>query len=159
MAAFSYEYPRPALTVDAVVFRRCAGRHEVLLIRRARPPFVGCWALPGGFVDIEEPLETAAARELKEETGLEGVALEQLRAFGDPGRDPRGRTVSIVYVGVLEPGHGGKARGEEVRGADDAAEAAWHFLDALPPMAFDHDRILDCARAWLESRPGSTPAR
>lgn len=159
MAAFSYEYPRPALTVDAVVFRRRAGRHEVLLIRRARPPFAECWALPGGFVDIEEPLETAAARELKEETGLEGVALEQLRAFGDPGRDPRGRTVSVVYVGLLEPGHGGKARGEEVRGEDDAAEAAWHSLDALPPMAFDHDRILDCARAWLESHSRSAPAR
>ncbi len=143
---YCYSFPRPALTVDAAVFSRMEGQWRVLLIRRARPPFAGTWAFPGGFVEMEETLETAAGRELREETGLEGVALEQLHTFGDPGRDPRGRTVSVVYIGIA-----GEGTARTVRGGDDASEAEWHPIDAPPPLAFDHDTILARARVWLDA--------
>lgn len=135
----TYEHPRPAVTVDAVVFATGGGATSVLLIRRGKPPFEGKWALPGGFVEMDETLARSAARELAEETGLTGVDLEQLHAFGDPGRDPRGRTVSIAHWGVIE----GPA--PHVRGDDDAAEARWHDVDALPELAFDHAHILRVA--------------
>src|ERR1700754_2161507 len=99
---YCYDHPRPSVTADAVLLYRDGERIEVLLIKRAREPFKGTWALPGGFVDQDESLERAAARELKEETGLEGIRLEQLGAFGDPGRDPRGHTVSVAFVALLE---------------------------------------------------------
>jgi 8-oxo-dGTP diphosphatase len=139
-----YEYPRPALTVDLVIIAGPPEARHVLLIRRGEEPFAGCWALPGGFVDEDEPLESAARRELAEETGLrlEG-SIEQVGTFGDPGRDPRGWTVSVVF-GALLPGDG-----PPVRGGDDAAEAAWHPLDALPELAFDHDRVVAHARERL----------
>ena len=143
---YCYNFPRPALTVDAAVFARIEGRWRVLLIRRGRPPFAGAWALPGGFVDMEETLDAAAARELREETGLEGVALEQLHTFGDLGRDPRGRTVSVVHIGIAGEGVAGA-----VRGGDDASEADWHPIDSLPPLAFDHDKILALAKLWLDA--------
>jgi 8-oxo-dGTP diphosphatase len=130
-----YEWPRPMVTVDAVVFRRAGKRLEVLLIRRARPPFEGLAAFPGGFVDENEDLPDAAARELEEETGLSGVRLEQLGAYGRPGRDPRGHNVSVVFVG--------EARGKvAVRGGDDASEAFWAPARRPPPLAFDHAEIL-----------------
>src|SRR5216683_6447773 len=94
---YTYDYPRPAVTVDIVVVARGA-RPKVLLIRRKHDPFAGCWAIPGGFVGMDETLEAAARRELKEETGLTVDALEQLYAFGDPGRDPRGRTIAVAYL-------------------------------------------------------------
>jgi 8-oxo-dGTP diphosphatase len=134
----SYEYPRPALTVDVAAFRGTAGRREVLLVRRGAPPFAGHWALPGGFVDKDEPLRDAALRELEEETGLGPArALREVGAYGDPGRDPRGWTVSVLFAVVLAAGE----RGTAVAG-DDASEAAWHPLDALPPLAFDHDLLV-----------------
>ncbi len=137
----AYEYPRPALTVDAVVFRGAAGSREVLLVRRGLEPFLGGWALPGGFVDEDERLEHAVRRELAEETGLASAGrMRQVGTFGDPGRDPRGWTVSVAFL--LDLGESGPV---EVRGADDADEAAWHPLDALPPLAFDHDRIIAAA--------------
>ncbi len=138
----TYEYPRPALTVDAVVLRGSAEDREVLLVRRGQEPYRGRWALPGGFVDEDEPLEAAARRELAEETGLvaEDRPLRQVGAFGDPGRDPRGWTVGVAFL--LESDDPADA---EVRGGDDAEEAAWHRLDALPPLAFDHDRIVAAA--------------
>ncbi len=136
----TYTYPRPALTADVALFREGEQGTEVLLIRRGRPPFRGMWALPGGFVDEMEPPEEAACRELAEETGVrlpEG-ALRQVAAFGEPGRDPRGWTVSIAFWGEapadLRP-----------RAADDAAEVRWWPLDNLPPLAFDHDRIIAAA--------------
>ena len=136
---YTYEYPRPMVTVDAVVFRRRAGVSEVLLIRRGRDPFAGCWALPGGFVEMDETLDTAAARELEEETGLTGIALEQFHAFGDPGRDPRGRSIAVAYWGMAP-------EDAAVQGGDDAAEAAWFPISALPPLAFDHDGIIHRGR-------------
>lgn len=133
-----YDYPRPALTVDIVLLHRIANGIEVLLVKRARDPFKGRWAFPGGFVDMDESLEDAAARELAEETGLRGISLEQIGAFGDPGRDPRGHTVSVVFAGVLKDRR-------HVTGADDASEAAWHSALEPPTLAFDHNKILRIA--------------
>ena len=135
---YCYDHPRPALTVDIVVFYRQEDSFEVLLIKRAREPFEGHWAFPGGFVDKDESLEDAAARELLEETGLGGIHLQQIGAFGDPGRDPRGHTVTVVFAGMLdEPA--------PVRAADDASEAAWHSVLRPPKLAFDHEKILSVA--------------
>jgi 8-oxo-dGTP diphosphatase len=136
---YTYDYPRPMVSVDAVVFREREGRLEVLLVRRGKPPFEGCHALPGGFVEMDEDLPDAATRELREETGLDGVALEQLAAFGRPDRDPRGRCISVAFWGSIARG------GDRVRGGDDAAEAAWHDTAALPTLAFDHDEIIALA--------------
>jgi 8-oxo-dGTP diphosphatase len=135
---YNYSFPRPALTVDIVVFRLSGNDPEVLLIKRGNEPFKGRWALPGGFVDKDEPLEMAAARELEEETGLKDVLLTQMHAFGKPGRDPRGHTVSVAYVGYLPSGALAKA-------GDDADETAWFKPDALPETAFDHREIIEMA--------------
>src|SRR5689334_806197 len=132
---YCYEYPRPSVTVDIILFHRDGERTEVLLIKRAGDPFKGAWAFPGGFVDEDESLERAAARELKEETGLEGIMMEQLAAFGDPGRDPRGHTVSVVFVAQLD-------HPAEAAAADDADEARWHSALRPPRLAFDHKKIL-----------------
>lgn len=132
-------YVAPALTVDAVLLK---GR-EVLLIRRAREPFRGAWALPGGFVDVGERTEDAARRELVEETGLRGDIVDLLGVWSDPARDPRGHTVSVVYVCKV----GGIV---DVAAGDDAAEARWFPLDALPALAFDHADILAAAARWLD---------
>jgi 8-oxo-dGTP diphosphatase len=147
--AYTYDWPRPSVTVDAVVLTK-GPRREVLLIRRKGPPFKGQWAIPGGFVEMDEDLEPAAHRELEEETGLRGVKLEQFRTYGRPGRDPRGRTISVVYVGEV-------ATRPEVKAQDDAAEARFWPVDALPlPLAFDHDTILREALEWLERRKRTT---
>lgn len=142
---YCYDYPRPALTVDLAVFRRADNRWQVLLIQRKHEPFAGRWALPGGFVDENEPLDQAARRELTEETGLADVAVQQFGAFGDPGRDPRGWTVTIAYLAVVPPHR------TETRAGDDAARAAWFDVDRLPPLAFDHDQIIQ--RALLQLPP------
>lgn len=136
--AYEYPFPRPAVTVDIVIFRLNDHVPEVLLIERANPPYRGQWALPGGFVDKDEPLDHAAARELQEETGLKNILLTQMHTFGDPGRDPRGHTVSVVYVGYLPEGLVAKA-------GDDAAAVKWFLPDKLPPMAFDHGHIIEMA--------------
>jgi 8-oxo-dGTP diphosphatase len=135
---YTYDNPRPAVTADIVLITK-ETRPRILLIRRKYEPFVGCWALPGGHVDEYEPLEVAARRELKEETGLEVKRLEQFQAFGDPGRDPRGWTVTVAFLARVSA-----AKLKPVAG-DDAAEAAWYPLDALPPLAFDHDKIIAAA--------------
>jgi len=142
---FTYEYPRPALTVDCVVFGFDGAGLQVLLIRRGLGPFIGSWALPGGFVDMDENLDEAARRELLEETHLKGVFLEQLFTFGAPGRDPRGRVVSVAYYALVRPDQ------HPATGDSDASEAAWHRVDKLPPLAFDHANIL---RAGLERLRG-----
>jgi len=146
---FTYEYPRPSLTVDALVFTRARPR-AALLIQRGHEPFKGCWAIPGGFVEMDEDLEPAARRELEEETGLTGVSLFQFRTYGDPRRDPRGRTVSIVHVGEVD-------RAVAVDGRDDARDARFFEVAALPlPLAFDHEKIVKEALAWLDARSPSS---
>jgi 8-oxo-dGTP diphosphatase len=133
---FTYDYPRPAVTADIALVTN-EERPRILLIRRKNEPFAGCWALPGGFVEEGERLIDAAKRELREETGLEQIDLEQLHTFGDPGRDPRGWTVTVVYMARVN------ANQLKPIADDDAAEAAWHPLDALPKLAFDHALILE----------------
>ena len=134
-----YDWPRPMVTADAAVFAVFDGKPKLLLIQRRHEPFKDRWALPGGFVEIEEDLPEAAARELAEETGLRNVPLEQLRAFGKPSRDPRGRTITVAYFGVAGKGWG------QIKAGDDAANAQWFDVEYLPPMAFDHDEIARCA--------------
>jgi 8-oxo-dGTP diphosphatase len=124
------------VAADSLVFALRYGALEVLLIERGHEPFKGRWALPGGFVNEDEPLEVAVRRELREETGLDGVPLEQFKAYGDPGRDPRGWNIGIVFWALIDPlQHDPKA-------GDDASRAQWFPVMALPPLAFDHDQIV-----------------
>ncbi len=144
-AKFSYEYPRPAVTVDVVLATREV-RPRVLLIQRKKDPFAGTWALPGGFVEENEKLADAARRELKEETSLDVADIEQLYTAGDPGRDPRGWTISVAYLA--------RVNANELKpiAADDAEAVAWYPLDKLPKLAFDHAMILARARARIADR-------
>jgi 8-oxo-dGTP diphosphatase len=123
-------------------------RYNVLLIKRKRPPFEGCWALPGGFVEPNEPLEMAARRELREETGAEPAHLAQLHAFGDPGRDPRGWTISVAYLALLKEED---TQGWNLQASSDAGEVGWFDLDDPPLLAFDHGDILAYARGVLRA--------
>lgn len=143
-----YEYPRPALTVDCVVFGLDVEQRDlrVLLIQRKLEPFRGGWALPGGFVRVEESLEAAARRELSEETGLDRVFLEQLYTFGDLGRDPRERVVSVAYYALVNLNE------QKLQAATDARSAAWFSVADVPKLAFDHDRILQAALARLKGK-------
>jgi 8-oxo-dGTP diphosphatase len=143
--AFTYPYPRPSLTVDIALVTRDAAQW-VLLIQRKADPFQGKWALPGGFVHENEPLIDAARRELKEETGIEQADLEQLHTFGDPGRDPRGWTVSVAYLALVSPDQLKPVAG------DDAAAVGWFPLAKLPPLAFDHADILARVHTRLADR-------
>ncbi|MDJ0761405.1 MAG: NUDIX hydrolase [Myxococcota bacterium] len=148
LMGYTYKYPRPMVTVDAVVFRRVKDDLELLVIRRKNPPYQGSLALPGGFVDMHEDLRDAACRELYEETGLNDVMLEQLAAFGTPGRDPRGRNIAIAYVGVVG------SSCANIQSGDDAAAAYWMPVTQCSDLAFDHDHILAAGLRWLERRPG-----
>jgi 8-oxo-dGTP diphosphatase len=139
---FVYRYPMPAVTADMVAISR-ERPYRVLLIKRKRPPFQGTWAIPGGFIEIDEDLEDAARREFQEETGLSAGRVEQVHTFGDPMRDPRGRTISVVFVTRLAAGS------VKPRAADDASEVAWQPLGDLPSLAFDHAQILAFVRRWL----------
>jgi 8-oxo-dGTP diphosphatase len=124
------------VTVDMPLFRYRQGRVEVLLIQRDRPPFAGRWAMCGGFIEMDEPLIASAQRELQEETGLSGVPLVEVGVAGDPGRDPRGRTISVIFAGILAPPF------PEAQAGDDARNARWFSLHELPPLAFDHQQVL-----------------
>jgi 8-oxo-dGTP diphosphatase len=141
----TYDYPRPALTVDVAIVTREA-HPKVLLIRRKKDPFALSWALPGGFVDENERLSDAARRELVEETGVTVADLEQLYTAGDPGRDPRGWTVTVAYLAQVDPNALAPVA------ADDAEEVGWFPVDDLPPLAFDHAMILERVRARLADR-------
>ncbi|MFP4047273.1 MAG: NUDIX domain-containing protein [Bacteroidales bacterium] len=134
--SYTYEYPRPAVTVDCLIFRKEDESTLILLIQRGQPPFKGEWALPGGFVDIDESLEKAAQRELKEETNLEDIPLKQFKAYGKVDRDPRGRTISIVYYGFTDDY-------TQMQSGSDAANAKWWPIDNLPKLAFDHKEIVE----------------
>jgi 8-oxo-dGTP diphosphatase len=144
--AYTYQYARPALTVDCVVFGLDDEDLKVLLIQRKHDPFAGRWALPGGFVDVGEAPEQAARRELEEETGLGDVFLEQLYTFGDPDRDPREHVVSVAHYALVN------VRDARVGAADDARDAGWFRVRKPPPLAFDHDKILRMAHERLKSR-------
>jgi 8-oxo-dGTP diphosphatase len=143
---FTYEYARPALTVDCVVFGVDADDLRVLLIQRGLAPFEGQWALPGGFVRIDETLEDAARRELEEETGLGKVFLEQLYTFGAADRDPRERVVSVAYYALVN------LRDHHVHAATDARDAAWFGVNDVPRLAFDHADILQTALERLRGK-------
>jgi 8-oxo-dGTP diphosphatase len=144
---YTYEYPRPAVTVDCIIFGLDSGSQlKVLLVQRAQDPFQGHWALPGGFVEMDEDLETAALRELEEETGVRDVFIEQLFTFGAPGRDPRGRVISVSYYALVNLAEHPVNAGSDAHGAD------WFPLDALPPLAFDHERILTVAIERLRAK-------
>ena len=137
---FEYEYPRPALSVDIVAIREKNGGHELLLIQRKNEPHKNSWALPGGFLDMEETLEQAAARELKEETGLEIESLKQLGAFSKVDRDPRTRVISVAF-------HAKLVSGQTAIAADDAQDVGWFDLNKLPQLAFDHAEMIQLALA------------
>src|SRR5947209_10452897 len=140
------KYPRPSVTVDVVIMSLRERDLQVLLVKRRSWPYEGMWAIPGGFVNIDESLEAAAKRELQEETGVQDVYLEQLYTFGDPGRDPRTRVITVVYFALLD-----SAR-LQVRAADDAADVGWFSVYQLPSLAFDHEQILHYALERLRGK-------
>jgi 8-oxo-dGTP diphosphatase len=142
----TYEYPRGALTVDCVVFGFDDGELKVLLIQRGIEPFRGKWALPGGFVHVDETIDDAARRELAEETGLTKVYLEQLYTFGEVNRDPRERVVSVAYYALV------KLAAHPPLGGSDASEAGWFPVGHPPALAFDHAKILNVALARLRAK-------
>src|SRR5512140_1471953 len=144
--SYTYEYPRPAVTVDCVVFGMDEGDLKVLLIKRGLEPFLGKWALPGGFVRMEESLDDAARRELEEEAGIRPSHLEQLYTFGEPGRDPRGRVVTVAYFALV------KLSDHRVHASTDAREAAWFSVWDAPKLAFDHAEILGTALKRLKGK-------
>jgi 8-oxo-dGTP diphosphatase len=144
---YTYDYPRPALTVDCVVFGFEANAAlKVLLIERKLAPYEGKWALPGGFVQMEESVDEAALRELREETGVENVFLEQLYTFGEVRRDPRDRIVSVAYYALIN------LQEHPVQAATDASDARWFALANLPVLGFDHEEILKGAIARLQAK-------
>ncbi len=143
---YNYNFPHPAVTTDIVLFTVRDGALNLLLVRRARAPFAGAWALPGGFVRPQEDLDTCALRELREETGIRDVYLEQLYTFGDPDRDPRERVITVAYYALVA------SDGLELRASTDAEAAQWHAFDALPKLAFDHARIVRLAHERLAAK-------
>jgi 8-oxo-dGTP diphosphatase len=136
MGSYTYTYPRPAITVDIVIFTIRDGCLQVLLIQRGEEPFKGSWALPGGFVRIHESLEEAAARELEEETGINQAYLEQLYTYGRPQRDPRDRVITVAYFALIPAD-----KPINTAGSREVAQAAWFSVDVLPELAFDHAEI------------------
>ena len=134
---YTYKYPRPAVTADCVVITK-EEQPKVLLIQRGADPYKGCWAFPGGFMNMDETTEQCAIRELEEETGLHVSDVHQIGAYSKVDRDPRGRTITVAYLAIINAP-------VEVKGQDDAAKAAWFPLSALPELAFDHAEIMQDA--------------
>ena len=143
--AYTYKYPRPAVTADCVVITREA-EPKVLLIQRGNQPFKGCWAFPGGFMNMDETTEQCAVRELEEETGLRLSKIQQIGAYSKVDRDPRGRTITVAYLAIVDAPIA-------VTGQDDAAKAQWFPINALPPLAFDHDEIMKDAVRLYRKHP------
>jgi 8-oxo-dGTP diphosphatase len=135
--SYTYEYPRPAVTVDAIVFRKTEIGTEVLLIKRLHKPFEGMWAIPGGFINLDETLENAALRELCEETGIKNITLVRTGVYDEINRDPRQRTIAVAFAGFLED------TSQIPSAADDAAECKWFSINSIPELAFDHNKILN----------------
>ncbi len=133
---YTYAYPRPSVTVDVIVTKIENESEYILLIERKNEPFKNQWALPGGFIDINEEIEIAAYRELKEETLISDIKLQQFHTFGKPGRDPRGRTISVIYTGKLIN------LNQEIKAGDDAKDFRWFNIEGTPNMAFDHKDIV-----------------
>jgi 8-oxo-dGTP diphosphatase len=133
---YTYAYPRPAVTVDIIVTKIVKDSKQILLIERKDEPYKNYWALPGGFVDIEEDIEVAAYRELSEESSISDIKLKQFQTFGKPGRDPRGRTISIIYSGEL------LNNSQKIEAGDDAKSLKWFSIDEMPELAFDHFYII-----------------
>jgi 8-oxo-dGTP diphosphatase len=144
----TYEYARPSVTVDCVVFGLDLDSEDlkILLIQRSGKPFAGMWALPGGFVDMGETLEQAAKRELQEETGISRLYLEQLYTFGDPGRDPRDRVITVAYYALV------KLTDHVIKADTDASDVAWFGVSDLPRLAFDHAKIVGTALGRLKGK-------
>lgn len=142
--SFCYEYPRPAVTADIVIIKVLNKRKHLLLIERKFPPFEGMWALPGGFLNMDETLEQAALRELQEETGITGIALEQFHTFSKVNRDPRHRTITTVFIGFAEESTSAPKAG------DDAANVQWFPMDKLPLLAFDHGEVMEMLKMKLK---------
>lgn len=141
--SYTYKYPRPAVTADCVVITK-ERQPKVLLIKRRYEPFKDCWAFPGGFMNMDETTEQCAVRELEEETGLVVSELQQIGAYSKVDRDPRGRTITVAYLAIIDAP-------VEVRGQDDAAQAKWFPISDLPPLAFDHDDIMRDAMALFQT--------
>ena len=141
--SFTYEYPRPAVTTDALIFYRDQESANLLLIQRGQEPYKGQWALPGGFINMDEDLHEAVKREIEEETGLNLTGFEQLRTFGKPDRDPRHRTVTVAFYIFVDQCY-------DVKGMDDAMNAKWFSIHELPQMAFDHEEIVSYAFKKLD---------
>jgi len=138
---YSYKYPRPAVTADCVVMTN-EPLPKVLLIQRGADPFKGAWAFPGGFMNMDETTEQCAIRELEEETGLKVTTVHQIGAYSKVDRDPRGRTITVAYLAIIDSP-------EEVKGQDDAAKAEWFPITDIPHLAFDHyDIMKDAARVY-----------
>ncbi len=146
---YNYEYPRPMLTVDAIIYRQNADEIEILFIKRGNNPYKDMWALPGGFVDMYEDLVEAVKREVKEETRLKTIEFKQFRAYGKPGRDPRGRNVAIVFFGECK-------KNQQAKAGDDASDTKWikfktneyYPSQNIINLAFDHNQIID---DWMEN--------
>ncbi len=141
---YTYAYPHPAVTTDCVIFGFDGRDMNILLVERALEPFKGSWALPGGFLKIDETVEQCAHRELKEETNVSDVYLEQFRIFSTVDRDPRERVLTVAFVALVRPSD------YEVIGGDDASRAEWFNQNELPPLAFDHEEIISQAKEHLK---------
>ncbi len=148
---FSYKYPRPAVTTDCVIFGFDGKQLHILLIERSRDPYKGTWALPGGFLEMDETAEEGAARELYEETHVKDVFLEQFHVFSAVNRDPRERVITIAFYALI------RQCDYQILAGDDAARACWFEVDELPPLAFDHDEIISKAREHLKIKLKVSP--
>ncbi len=143
---YRYRHPHPAVTTDIVIFTIRDGQLKLLLIKRGGEPYQGRWALPGGFVEMDEDLEASARRELEEETGVSGVYLEQLYTFGRPDRDPRERVITVAYYALIPSNQ------MHLQAATDAEAVGWFAFEELPPLAFDHDEIVAMAHQRLVAK-------
>lgn len=144
--AYTYDYPHPAVTTDIVIFTIRHDELKVLLVNRGMPPYQGMWALPGGFINLDESLEEGARRELEEETGVADVYLEQLYTFGEPDRDPRERVITVAYYALVPTDE------IDIKAGSDAEGVSWIGMQELPELAFDHDAILDMAYERLVAK-------